>query len=250
MAKDEKDAAIRKRQQIAKTNRTMFISVAAAAALVGVAAVLLTFLIQEMMFNAKVIGVQDQSIKSLKTSITNSQELENRMKDLQTDENLLSARAKDEDNALRVVLDALPASDNNSAALGASLSDKLLNVPGVTIESINMEAVEGGGVAEPTESSDETTGNTPLPIDFSFTVSSTDPNNILTVVKNLERSIRTIKVVNFKVEQSQDLLTLTVSAQAFYLPEANITLRDKTVKSKEDDSSKTSDSEDAAGGAQ
>lgn len=62
MAKDKKDATIRKRQLIAKANRTMFVTVAVAAAIVGIASVLGTFLVREMLFNAKVIGADRKSV--------------------------------------------------------------------------------------------------------------------------------------------------------------------------------------------
>lgn len=233
--KDNKDAAVRKRQQITKANKTMFIVVAIASAITGIAVVLIVFLIQEMSFNAKVIGVQDKSISILKSNITNVEELEDKMKNLQTNTELLSSRANSEDNALRVILDALPSSEN-TAALGSSISNKLLNVPGIKIETINMDSSDA--VIDPSadpaaETSASGVGETPTPIDFSFSVSSNDPNNILQVTRNLERSIRTIKVVSFKVEQSKDAITLTVQAQAFYLPQAKIELKDEVVKSKE-----------------
>jgi len=49
------DAAIRKRTQIAKANRTMFLWVAVISALVGFALVGSLFLIQKAVFNEKVL---------------------------------------------------------------------------------------------------------------------------------------------------------------------------------------------------
>ena len=258
MAKDKKDATIRKRQLIAKANRTMFVTVAVAAAIVGIASVLGTFLVREMLFNAKVIGAQDKSISNLKSSITNTQELETKLKSLQTNSSLLSSRANNEDNALRVILDALPASEN-TAALGASLSDRLLNVPGIEIDSITVNTAaastntgETTSSAVATETSpelttDQATGATPQSIEFSFSVTSSSPNNILNVIQNMEKSIRTINIKTFRIEQNKDSMTLSVTAQAYYLSQANIELKTEAIKS--DDTKSTTTSSDAASGS-
>ncbi len=246
MPKDNKDAAIRKRQLIAKANQTMFISVAIASVVVGLTSVLATFLVREMMFNFKVLDAQNVSIKTLESNLENVKDLETKMEELQTNSALLSSRADVENNALRVVIDSLP-SFENSAALGASVSNKLLNVPGIKIESINVDTStsaenSSSGAVEGTEGADETEASIPKPqpIEFSFTVTSDSPENILNVIKNLEKSIRTINITSFRLEQNTDGMTLAVNAQAFYLPQAKVVLREKVIKS--DDASKTKDS--------
>ena len=52
----KKDVAIRKRQQIAGANRTMFLWVAAISVVVGFCAVAALFLTQNMLFNEKVLS--------------------------------------------------------------------------------------------------------------------------------------------------------------------------------------------------
>lgn len=239
MNNDKKDTAIRKRQLIAKANRTVFITVAIASAIVGIATVLGTFLVREMMFNAKVIGEQDKSIATLKSNITNVKDLESKMETLQTNSALLSSRASTEDNALRVILDALPASEN-TAALGASLSNKLLNVPGVEIDSISVNTASADSTTSTDTTTDSATSSSsqsntasPQPIEFSFSVTSSSPSNILTVIQNLEKSIRTVNIKTFRIEQNKENMTLTVTADAYYLTQADINLRTQTIKSTE-----------------
>ncbi len=236
MAKDNKDTAIRKRQLIAKANQTMFIAVAIASVIIGLTSVLTTFLVREMMFNFKVLEAQNASIKTLENNLINVKDLESKMEELQTNSALLSSRAEVENNALRVVIDALP-SFENSAALGASISDKLLNVPGIKIESITVDTsastAESSMAMEGSISEDgtELSGPRPQPIEFSFTVTSDSPENILNVIKNLERSIRTINITSFKLDQNTGNMSLAINAQAFYLAQAEVVLREKVIKS-------------------
>lgn len=239
MAKDNGEVAIRKRQQIQKANQAIFITVAIAAFIVGAASVLAVFLFSDMTFKAKVIGAQDESLGILKQNLVNTQILEEKMKNLQTNSALLSSRASEEDNALRVILDALPSS-HNAAALGASLSDRLLSIPGVTVESINVSndtsassgqdaaAAVDLGVGESDGIASVSTAST---IEVSFSVTSDNPSNILAVIQNLERSIRTIKIKTFRIERSEQNMSLSVTADAFYLPRAQIVLNDKEIKS-------------------
>lgn len=248
MNNDKKDTAIRKRQLIAKANRTVFITVAIASAIVGIASVLGTFLVREMMFNAKVIGEQDKSIATLKSNITNVKDLESKMETLQTNSALLSSRASTEDNALRVILDALPASEN-TAALGASLSNKLLNVPGVEIDSISVNTASADSTTSADTTTDSATSSSsqsntasPQPIEFSFSVTSSSPSNILTVIQNLEKSIRTVNIKTFRIEQNKENMTLTVTADAYYLTQADINLRTQTIKSTEGSTSSSTTS--------
>ena len=248
MPKDNKDMAIGKRQLIAKANQTMFIAVAIASVVIGLASVLTTFLVREMMFNFKVLDAQNASIETLKSNLENVKDLESKMEELQTNSALLSSRADVENNALRVVIDALP-SFENSAALGASVSNKLLNVPGIKIESItvNTSASTEDSAASTTEGDKEAGNPKPQAIAFSFTVASDGPENILNVIKNLEKSIRTINITSFRLEQNTGDMSLTVNAQAFYLAQANVALREKVIKS--DDTSK-SDTSTAASSSQ
>ena len=69
---------------------------------------------------------------------------------------------------------------------------------------------------------------------------------ILNVIKNLEKSIRTINITSFRLEQNTGDMSLTVNAQAFYLAQANVALREKVIKS--DDTSKSDTSTAASSG--
>ena len=56
MPTDNKEVAIRKRQQIDSSKKTMFIFVASSAFLAGIALVVSVFLIQQVIFHTKIIA--------------------------------------------------------------------------------------------------------------------------------------------------------------------------------------------------
>ena len=140
MGADQKDVAARKYNAITKANKIMFGAVALASVVAGATVVGMSFLVQDINFNSKVISKQDETLGNIKKSVDSIEGqngLKTKIKGLQTDQNLLSSRASDEDNALRVILDALP-SDANATAVAASLSDKILKVDNLTLESMNL----------------------------------------------------------------------------------------------------------------
>ncbi len=119
------DVAVRKRSQIAKANRTMFLWIAAASALVGIAAVVGLFLGQQLFYNEKVLAEKQKTATTLKQNLSAITELKQEILVLDTNTDLAKVRANPNDKALQVILDALP-SEANSLALGASLQNKLL----------------------------------------------------------------------------------------------------------------------------
>ncbi|MFZ2836008.1 MAG: hypothetical protein WAZ21_01655 [Candidatus Saccharimonadales bacterium] len=229
-----KEVALRKRQQIAKANRTMFLWVAGVSVIVGFAAVGSIFLVQKLAFNQKVINEKNNTVSILMKNNKAVAELKDNIRLLDTNEGLNSVKAKSDDKALQVVLDALPA-DGNSLALGSSLQQKLIEgIPGLTLESLNMTPVAGVEVsssanvqsATPVASSKEKNKNK---IVFKLAVSG-DANALKQLLDRFEHSIRAIDVTNLVLEQTNGKLTMTIDANAFYEPERVIELTDKVVK--------------------
>lgn len=224
-----KDAALRKRTQIAKANRTMFLWIAGASALIGFAAVASIFLAQKLIFNEKILAEKQNTITVLKHNNSVVESLESEVRVLDTNEALASAKAQDSDQAIQVILDALP-SDANSPALGASLQTKLLaGIPNLVIESLQLDPVSGieslgGDVPEATTIE----GDAAAAITFRFTVNGKQ-EAFRTVLTNLERSIRTIAISSVRITSGETLDTMTVEARAFYEPAKTIELQDKVV---------------------
>jgi hypothetical protein len=224
-------AALRKRTQITKANRTMFLWIAASAALIGCALVVSFFLAQKLFYNEKVLGEKEKTISILKNNNAIVDELETQVKALDASEVLASVKARPTDQAIQVILDALP-SGANSDALGASLQSKLLaGIQGLRIESLQVDPVLGiESLADETSSEDASAATESAnQITFQFSVSGSQ-EALKEVLTNLERSIRAIDITSLRIESQGTTQLMTVQARAFYEPAKTIQLTDKVVK--------------------
>lgn len=217
------DMAMRKRQQIASSSRAMFIWVAVASVVIGFAVVIGWFLLQQIIFRDKVITEKNKTVTILQNNNKATSGLIDNVRVLETNPALNTAKAQQNERALQVVLDALPA-DANTLALGASLQTKLLgSVPNVKIESLSVKQPGDAIGVKSSHGSVQT-------IEFTAVVTSPDINAIRDVQKKLESSIRTIDIDSLKIEKSDARATMTLQGHAYYLPERDLTLTDKVVK--------------------
>lgn len=214
---EKTDKTLRKRQQISKANRMMFIWVAAGSGVVGVALVVSIFLIQQLVFNEKVLLKKNETISALEKSQKAVPELRKDIAVRNTDQGLLDSRAKDSDKPLQVIIDALPDSAN-TAALGASLQTKLIPGTNIQLESLQVDPV----------ATDAENGT------MSFTFSVSTPQASIGELRNLqqrlERSIRAISISSVLVETSATKATMSVTGEAYYEPARTIELGTETVK--------------------
>lgn len=248
---DNKEVAIKKYNAIAKANKSMFITVMVASVVVSASVVLTIFLAQKIAFRTKIIGVQSKTLQAIDQSSKNIEELKSRVKGLQTNDELLTSKANPEDNALRVVLDSLP-SEANAEAIGSSLSARILNVSGLTVENMRVEPIMDSGEdsASVTPVGSEVSNSEEVALsprvktaEFSFTVTaqpsegegSKSPQEVLVeLLRRIEKSIRTFSVSSFKFDTNKNgSMTLTVSGQAYYLPEYTLQLTKQTIQSSE-----------------
>lgn len=215
----------------------MFLWIAGASAIVGAVIVVSIFLAQKLFYNEKVLATKQDTVNTLNHNNSVVKDLEDQVRVLDTNSALASVKANETDQAIQVILDALP-SDANSLALGASLQNKLLaGIPGLTLESIQVDPVVGIETLT-------TDGSTPADTTAPSADGSTTPNNAITfqfvvdgndaalkqVLQNLERSIRTIQVTSLKIETQASGPVMTVQGEAFYEPAKTIQLQDKVVK--------------------
>jgi hypothetical protein len=226
------NVALRKRTQIAKANRVMFLWVAGVSVLFGVTLVAAIFLTQMLLYNERVIAEKNRTVTTLSSDNNNIKALESQIRVLDTNQALIDSKAKPDDQAIQVILDALP-SEANSLALGASLQNKLLaGISGLTLNSLQVDPVVG---VESLSSNNLVVNVSPTlsasqnNITFRFSVSGTDIA-LKQVLQNLENSIRTINVTSLKIESQGASRILSVEAQAFYEPARVVQLRDITVK--------------------
>lgn len=225
------DVAIRKRSQIAKTSRVMFLWIAVASALVGAAVVVSIFMVQKLIYNERVLGTLQTTVSTLDKNNKAVPTLEDNIRVLDTNSALASVKASPTDQTIQVILDALP-SEANSLALGASLQNKLLSgIDGLTIDSLQVDPVSGvetyNGSDTTVDAASTTAGSNA--ITFQFTVKGSE-QNMRQVLTNLERSIRTIQVTSMRAEIKGDSIVLSVQGAAFYEPTKTIQIQEKVQK--------------------
>ncbi len=230
----EQGTAIRKRQQIARANRMMFLWVAGVSVVVGIAIVASLFLLQKAWFNEKVLAEKSKTASILTDNNKVIGELKDQVRVLNTNDALRSVMTPADSQPVQVVLDALP-SDANSSALGSSLQEKFLNGSGLTLDSLSVDPVQGVESQDSLnvqDASKSSTGSGDNQITFRFSV-STDVSNASAfkeLLQKLERSIRAIDITSLSVETQGNRIILAVDGRAFYEPAKTVELKDKTVK--------------------
>jgi hypothetical protein len=227
-----KETALRKRQQISQANRMMFMWVAGVSVIVGIAIVVSIFLVQKAWFNEKVLLEKTNTASALEHNNSVIDELKDEIRVLNTNEALRSSMAPGEDQPIQVVLEALPAVANSSA-LGASLQERFLNDPAITIETLSVDPVVGveslGDTNVEDFSSSESDETNQITFRFSVSTGVGNASALKSLLQRLERSIRAINVTMLNIETQGSRLILSVEGYAFYEPARSVELRDKTV---------------------
>lgn len=225
---NKNSASLRKRSQIAKANKMMFVWVAAASVIVSASAVLVIMMVQKGFHNQKAISKLGQTVKTIELNNENVSELENQLRALGSNAALLKLRNNDAVNALSVVLDALPA-ESNPSALGASFQRRLFK--DVSVESIEVTPAGEGesGAGDESDEAASSDNQGAQAINFQFTVEGS-PSRLRALMKRLEQSIRTIQLTSVKIESDGSRQSLSAEGVAYYLPAKTLELRNEEVK--------------------
>ena len=222
--------ALRKRQQIQKVGKNMFIWVAGAAAIFGVCAVLSLSLFERITYKQAVINAKNETADTLKENITAAEQLKKEVRVINTNQALLDTPRLDDTEPVSVILDALP-SAANSSAFGASLQQKLLNVDGVAIESLTVNPIPGvENISRDSTTQDSSSEDGEITFRFSVSVASGRANVLQEMLRRLERSIRTVTLTSVTIEQQGSKITLSAEGKAYYQPAKTIELDEKTVR--------------------
>ena len=211
-----------KRKAIADSSRTMFAWVAGMSAVVGVCVVIGIFLAQQIAFKLNVVSEMTTTLKTLRDNNKVATNLTDEVRALNTNAALNSIKANPDEQALQVVLDALPA-DRNSLALGASLQQVLLaDVNGLTIEAMTVDGSAGSSDRGDTDVNS-------IPIQLQVTASNA--NVVKDMLSRLEKSIRVIDITNFVLERGESSYQATVTARAYFNEPKEVKFGEKTVPS-------------------
>jgi hypothetical protein len=210
----------------------MFIWIALASALIGIAAVVSIFLGQKLTYNERVLAAKQETVSTLDSNLAVVDDLKAEIQALDANSALLGVKANDSDQALQVVLDALP-SEANSLALGSSLQNKLLaGVDGnFSLKTLEVKPVDGVETMTSGTTIDAAAAGEPVDnkIRFSFSVEG-DQTALRQILQNLEKSIRTIVVTRLSLNTESGLLTMNVEGHAFYQPGKTIELKEVPIK--------------------
>lgn len=223
------DAALRKRQQIAKANRTMFIWVAVTSVVVSISVVVSWILIQKLIFNERVIAKKSEAASVLQENNKAAQKVLDAVRVLNTNDTLRTSLANDESQPVQAILDALP-SEPNSSALGSSLQTRLLSGDGITIESLTVDPIDGVEGDSSDSGSEDSAGPNEISFRFSVSAARDNPDALVSLLRNIELSIRAINLTSLNVETQGSKLVLTANGVAYFEPAKTVDLQTKTEK--------------------
>lgn len=231
----KKEVAIRKHQQVAQFRRTMLIILSISSIITAATLVTTGFLIKRLTFNSKVISARIKSIDNLKSNKNSLEDLVKKIKVLNTDELLINQKSYETEQPIMVISDALPI-NANSVALSSSLYKKILNIQGIKIDSMSSdltsdEVDDQFGSSSSSYKTEYDDVKSPT-IYFNFKVNGS-ANNLTTVLKNLERSMRPFFVdnVDFRAGEN-DNNTMTISGRSFYTNKVQPQIQEIIMKDK------------------
>ncbi len=216
-----------KRQQLKKTNQNIFIWVTVAAVVLAFSVVALQFLIRQGLFNNKIIGEQQKTVRALDESKKNFDGLKRNVDALLADSKLSALRANPEDNSLQVVLDALPTS-GDPTSFSNSLYNKILPRHGVTINAVSAGvagATDPAAAATPTPVAGSEA--LPLPFNISFIGNADQLRNTL---MDIEKTIRPMVIRQVNISAGEGQIEVSAQGETYYLPRSTVKLGEKTIK--------------------
>lgn len=210
-----KDAALRKRQQIDSSRRTMFIAVAAAAFVAGMALVVSFFLVKQIAFHTRIISKKNEALSTIKSNITTIEKLKDNIRVLDTNQALNSVKINEDNSALQSILDALPA-EANADALGSSMQTKFAGqVDGLVLESLAIDRL--GGTSSSSGGSSGSSSSEGVSSSIGFTMGVTGSADALkSLLARFEKSIRVIGIDSIEIEAGSDKLSMTIRGKAYY----------------------------------
>lgn len=195
-------AATTKRQLIKKSGSTVVIAMAISAIIVAFSLVTINYLWDLSQHNKRVIKEKSAASNILEQNVENIELIQN---------NFTVLEAGDTTSA--VILDALP-SKYDFPALTTSL-ESLVKRSGLTLNSFSGDDEEDAALQIQTQ---------PAPIEIPFTLNvSGSYSNIQKFVKNLEVTIRPMKIVRMELKGSSDsAMKATVSVITYYQPATSL----------------------------
>jgi Tfp pilus assembly protein PilO len=222
----KKLTGLRKRQQIEKANKSMFLWIIGASVLVAFCLVASQFIFKQARFNAKVISAKTEARDTLKKNLQNADTLKKEVNQLIANPDLGAVKSRPDDSALQVVLDALP-TDNDPTAFATSLQQAILPRSGVSLDTLSTVSSTSDATSE---SAAGVASSDQVPqIPFNIVLSG-NYDQIKTSLQNMEHVIRPISISRFALQGSGDRLTMAADGMTYYLPSKSINVTTKPIK--------------------
>lgn len=197
----------RKRQQIDSAKRTVFVTIIIASTAISFMVASGQYLFTKWQHNNRIISAKYLAIGGLNNNLQKSLELKESIDSLVANQELASVKTNPRDPNTKSILDALPA-DLEVAALATSLQQAIIARSSATIESITV----------PAESSEvQLTESVPQEIRFDFVVSGSFAQ-IKNLVRDIERTIRPMKINRATIESSGSNLRASFDITTYYQP--------------------------------
>ncbi len=226
--KNNQSAPSSKRQQITRSNKTMFLWVAGASVIVAFSLVASLFLAKQMIFQTKIIAAKAETNNTLDANIKAAPALKKSVEKLIANPNLTDARATANQNNLSVIFDALPYVADD-IGFGSSLQSVLLSGLG-TPENITINSLSSSTSEEDTEIAGVVAPEGSQELAFSFTITGSD-KDIKEILARFDRSIRPIQITSLSLQAGEGgKVTASIQAKTFYQPAKTLQLTNKTVK--------------------
>lgn len=227
MASKSKARISVKRMQIDKSQQRMLIAAAIAAFTLVFALVGGKMMIDQVLYQNKVIAAKKAAVQQLRSNVQASSSLQTSYKAfVSTSQNVIGGNPQgtgpqDGDNA-KIVLDALP-SKYDFPALATSV-ERL-----VTLQNMGIESITGSDdeVAQAENASSPDPQPVAMPFQFSATGSYQSAQNLVTA---FDKSIRPFQILKLQLSGGQENMTVKVDAQTYYQPAKNFNITKKTVK--------------------
>lgn len=216
-----------KHVQISKSQTTIVLVTAIAAFLLVFSIVAGKALVDQIMYNNRVIGAKKTAVNQLRKNTQEAEQLVTSYKAfVSTSKNVLGGNPqgtgqRDGDNA-KIVLNALP-SVYDFPALTTSL-EKLLLSQNMQIASIT------GSDDEVAQSAQQSSPN-PAVVEIPFELSATGSYAaVQSTVDVFGKSIRPFKLQTMQLSGGQASMTITMTGLTYYQPEKNFNMTKKVVK--------------------
>lgn len=231
-------AGLKKRQLIENAGRTMFIWVAVASVAVSICIVTVQFLFQKWDYNNHILSAKYKAADTLKKNIDTAKQLQNAVNALVSNQDLASVKTNTDDPNTKSVLDALP-SQFDATAFATSLQQAILSRSGVSIQGISVPSDQGNGTTTTGSAAGSSTTSTsasgtqgdptPMQMKFDITVSGSY-DQIRSMMLDMERTIRPIKVTAITLSGDDAAMTATVSGVTYYQLSKSVVINQEPVK--------------------